>query len=489
MKNIRRVLMDLWRDIFGADVATGLVINQDLAKYVRLRRKGKHLNIVEQGTVEATECGRELFNGKSSHAVIATVDGPQVRCVVVEVPNLKDNEILPWLRTKQDQVFPPSVSMDNFIHDIQVLKRDAEKATVLFCSVYPERVEETTNQISNYGGVVEMLGARGTDLYNPFALWQPDFLEGNKAIVQIDQTTAGIVIVEAGLIAFEREVDISDEDHLPGRDWTEVERTLVDFWEKEERKGTLDKIHAIGTDEDIDALIRYCTRITCPIESAKLVVNGNTIAPEYIHALGLALKKFHALLNSINLLPAPYKERITQQHEKQRALGWLVKGTCLLALLLALAGGVRYGIGIWLNRLESDLQINEQQIAEMEKIQANNKRLEKETRELKFLVRQRTRQAKVLESLNQVVPDSLWLNRLDMTHDRKNGRTLICEGFALTSDRISTFLHNLETSDQFNGIQLLYTEKLSNNQVLRLSDNRSGRVLFKFKLTCRTSKK
>lgn len=153
----------------------------------------------------------------------------------------------------------------------------------------------------------------------------------------------------------------------------------------------------------------------------------------------------------INLLP------VRAAKKKETAVQQITIFCCSVVLVLVIVG-VMYGVKLGqISSTKSDItaantKINElkSKIGKLEELKTLKEQVRKKLDVLSTLRKNKTGPAQRLATMSDIVPEQLWL-----TAYAENGINIKVSGKAFTEDLIAQFMRNIQSSNDFTGVELI----------------------------------
>lgn len=158
----------------------------------------------------------------------------------------------------------------------------------------------------------------------------------------------------------------------------------------------------------------------------------------------------------INLLPV----RAAKRKEAARQQAVILVGAIICVVLIGVA--IYFYLLLKISATRDEIFRSEQELVELkakigkindlEKLKAE---VTKKLEVLNHLRKERTGPVKRMLALSQAVPDKLWLNDYD-----ESEQSVVVKGLAFSEEHIAAFMRNLESSPEFNNVELIYSEQI-----------------------------
>lgn len=499
----------------GVDIGTysiKLVILEKKGKKIRLLFKdqerlppdsivGKEI-MDRQAVVEALE---SIFSRAEAPLkdVTVSIAGRGVILKKITVPFVKDVELRQSIEWQVRESIP--FDLTDISWDYFVIERDKTRGEidVLIAAAKNESIYNIIDLVKSAG-----LNPIAIDL-EPLA-WLNTllYLEGEgdgeeRAIMNIGYDITGILLTKNGKYENHREIPIAtkvyiealtrfldlDEDRakdvlkgeLEGVEREDVERIIGSINEKltehmerlftfltsEEGEGT--KINRImlggggatilGFSEYLSERYKIPVEILNPFQGMEMEFEiDERETPIYLTATGLALRNILKDSVRLNLLPTEEKKI-----EKKQILSFVEAGVALLPVVLVLAFSITSQMRIKkkIKAVSTELkQIKEEErglkskIKELELLEKRKKDIGSKIAIIDGLSKGRYVPVTLLDEINRLVPDGLWLTRLDAVPENEGVFDVKVKGATFSMFRVADFLSNLMSSPYISKVEL-----------------------------------
>ncbi len=469
---------------------------------------------------------REKCSPQDNRAVI-NIAGRGVIVKKITMPYVSDKELEEAVQWQVRENIPFDLSDVSW--DYRVLRKDeiSQEIEILLVAAKNDVVYNLLDIVKSSGYKPVVIDLDPMALLNLLA--NIDYLSQNErcAVINIGYETTGVLLIRNGTYNTNREIPIATKVYIEalmrfldlpadkatsalvgketeGHDIEDIrriaesineklaehlERLFPDFRPIGEEE-SLDKIYLSGGGANIIGLREFlANRYNIPVEimdplphfkmDADLINDEEKplIAPLLSTALGLAIRKIGKPAIPINLLPLEERE-IEKPPFLTVPEAIVTMAPPILVLLFILGTSMKTSSHLkktqkTLLKVKAEQEEFKKKVRELRIIEAKRNEIKKRIDLLSKLAEGRYTPIKILDELNRILPDGIWLTQLTEEDELPSGAVrLRIKGGALSLFDITDFLDVLNASPLFNSVELIETSK----------EEKEGQVYIKFEI-------
>lgn len=506
----------------------GLDIGSSAVKLAEITVNGKEVSLTLMASrvlppgSDPVPILRNLFRDIRGREIVSAASETFVVSRSFTLPVMAGDEFERFLRLHAPEYLPAQSRLEEVALDYQILQQDIredkEVALVLIAACKRLAIREHLTLLHEAGLYPAQVDASAIPLLNTFA-FHPAIQSGQPtAILDIGARKTNLLFIENKILKFVTEIPLGgnaftevlttrlgvplevaeEEKKKPGAGedakikeglqqpledlLTEIEKVILYYQPTEEKQVRLSTIILTGgacrTPGLVDLLReKFGAEVEIGDPFGALTLKGPTPEnpPSFALAVGLALKKVHPEINTINLLPSYDREAIAVIKTKNAMKRYALLGAAtLLALFLILLGGDLF----YRNRL----RITETQYrtlrADLDKalaLKGENDGMKSRLQLIQELSRENSRWSAILLELSKQVPKELWLTELrseerlatkgpnEKKGDLSRDPYLRMVGLTYSQEKLKDLLSSLSQSKTFSEVELVYAEKGKDN--------------------------
>lgn len=466
---------------------------------------------------------QSLFRGRRSSEIVSAASETFVVSRSFTLPVMAGDEFERFLKLHAQEYLPAQSRIEEVSLDYQILQQEVraeeEVALVLIAACKRQAIREHLTLLHQAGVYPSQVDASAIPLLNTFA-FHPAIQSGQPtAILDIGARKTNLLFIENKILKFVTEIplggnaftevlttrlgvplEVAEEEKKKqpgaGEDpkikeglqqpledlLTEIEKVILYYQPTEEKQVRLSTIILTGGACRTPGLVellreKFAAEVEIGNPFGALTLKGAPPEnpPAFALAVGLALKKVHPEINTINLLPSYDREAIVVIKTKGAMKRYALLGAAaLLALLLLLLGGGLF----FRHRLQTTETQYRSLRADLDKalaLKAENDGMKSRLQLIRGLSLGNSRWSAILFELSKQVPKELWLTELRSEErlaakgaaEKKEGLSRVpylkMVGLTYSQDRLKELLSSLSQSKTFGEVELVYAEKGKEN--------------------------
>jgi type IV pilus assembly protein PilM len=506
----------------------GLDIGSSAVKFVEVSVNGGTVCLTRSASLpldpnlDPVPALQRLLQGKKSREIVSAASETFVVSRFFTLPIMAGDEFERFLRLHAPEYLPAQSRIEEVALDYQILQKDIrednEVALVLIAACKRLAIREHLTLLHQAGVYPSQVDASAIPLLNTFTYY-PTIQSGQAtAILDIGARKTNLLFIENKILKFVTEIPLGGNaftDALVGRLGvsfetaeeekkksgagedpkikeglqqpledllTEIEKVILYYQPTEEKKVRLSTIILTGGACRTPGLVELFrekfgaeVEIGNPFGALTLKGPPPENPPSFALAVGLALKKVHPEINTINLLPSYDREAIVVIKTKGAMKRYaLLSASVLLAFFLILLGGGLF----FRHRLQTTETQYRSLRADLDKalaLKSENDGMKSRLQLIRDLSQGNSRWSAILLELSKQVPKELWLTELRSEErlaakgaaEKKEGLSRVpylrMVGLTYSQDRLKELLSSLSQSKTFGEVELVYAEKGKEN--------------------------
>ncbi|MEM6647183.1 MAG: PilN domain-containing protein [Bacteroidota bacterium] len=306
--------------------------------------------------------------------------------------------------------------------------------------------------------------------------------EDAVAIAVTEAEAVTLVLVQAGEIT--AVIPLGDPEQQPEPELiAQLQHALEPYMAGD--RASVRRLYFAGVaDEQWRVALEAAGGVGIPVHTAvlKLGQPARTVSGPDLLALALALQAGQEAGTSLSFL-SPAQALSAAQRVEQRS-GLQVVAVGVMVLLLGLGGataGHAYLNG-WQQRVDDELSIYADEVAEVQAAKTTFATLKQEVAEAEQLATERTDTAQMMEAVGRQTPPLVWLHSYQFKPDRSQGRVVILEGFAFDEQAVARYMQQLEQLANITDAQLVYAERGQARRMVKYHEVDDERTLTRFEV-------
>jgi type IV pilus assembly protein PilM len=463
-----------------------------------------------------------LFRGKKNQEIVSAASETFVVSRSFTLPVMAGDEFEQFLRFNAPEYLPAQSKLEDVALDYQILQKDIredkEVALILIAACKRQAIREHLTLLHQAGVYPTQVDASAIPLLNSYA-HHPTIQSGQPtAILDIGARKTTLLFIENKILKFVTEIPLGgnalseslstrlgvtletaeEEKKKPGAGEDpkikeglqqpledllgEIEKVILYYQPTEEKQVRLRTIILTGGACRTPGLVELFrekfgaeVEIGDPFGALALKGSPPENAPAFALAVGLALKKVHPEINTINLLPSYDREAIAVIKTRGIIKRYTLLVTAvLLALFLILLGGGFF----FRHRLRTTETQYRSLRADLDKalaLKVENDGMKSRLQLIRDLSQGNSRWSAILLELSKQIPKELWLTELRSEErlvakgaaGKKEGFSRVpymrMVGLTYSQDRLKEMLYSLSQSPTFGEVELVYAEKGKEN--------------------------
>lgn len=455
--------------------AAGLHIEETLVHWYEVKHLGRRIvagrhdaERIMEGNIQGA-LQRLVERVQPSHPYVHThLDPLHLRHLVLTGPLFDELALFDvWLEEETRRHLPPGTDLDGFVRSVHVLDQHDDQIRCLVVLARPEAVAQRDALVREAGLVPLRIGTLALDVAFVVEAQRPAHSAAPQGLVVQHGQDASLVRMERGQLRYAELLPVDGE----------APEVIIDvvhsaLEQRRELDGQAPPDTLLLAGSNLKPVLRSAShRSTGPSVAELRLELGRagqpgTVPSAEVGAAALAWAPRAEAGPVINLLPLAIVEERAQGFEKQMALGrMLVLGGVFAAALVVLTLAAGY-ITHRQAETEAALLLQADQVARVERVRSDIKRIAGQVRQAQRLVTERTQSAVVLSWLGAQPGHPLWLTALDLTAHTKPMR-LTLTGLT-TSDRfLAEYLDQLEQGAYSRRVRLVYAERSDTQRLYR----------------------
>lgn len=506
----------------------GLDIGTSAIKLVEISSRNGGLAVTKLGqrsiTPESdpTTILKEMFRGIKTREVISATSETFVVSRSFTFPAMSEEEFDGFLKANSREYLPARSRIEEVALDYQILREekrgDEEVALVLIAASRKEAIHDHLDLLNQAGLVPSLIDASSIPLFNAFYR-HPTIQSGKStAIINLGARKTNVLLIEDKIIrsvtelpigghsvteALVGSIKVSSEEaenlmrnsgDPPSKEiletmapalesiLSEIEKVFLYYQKSEGERENPECIilsggacRISGLKERLGERFRAEVEVGDPFEGLTLKCPPPENPSSYALAVGLALKGVYPEVNTIDLLPAYYRDSLEVFRGKKKLKRYAVGACTGLLFALALISGLWLYFRLTYGTFEGKFKALRADLDRVTGLKAENERLKAKLDLIQELSRGRSNWSGILTGVNKAVPKELWLtdlttgSRLSSKTDSGKGENLSKDyslrvtGLSYSGERVKEFLSALEREEKFKNVELSFLEKGKEN--------------------------
>ncbi|HEX9916995.1 MAG TPA: PilN domain-containing protein [candidate division Zixibacteria bacterium] len=463
----------------GVETSYALEIDSDNLRLVRANKKDDKVLGIKTDAEPIENLSQSISALFSRHhysgeEVFISVSGIDFLNKIVEVDLEKNQTVEDWIIKNKDKVFPPTG--DEEIEFDYVILEDNERKLLYVSIVRQNRLEQLRQILKENYLNVSSISSGSLGLYH--------FLKRNEEVARLDKLVLVLLKDKSAEITFLRK-------GVP------VFTALAGLTEQK---------------EELVSNIRNLMQLYCHSDERTenwkfLILGEGNLASSYEHAFekaGLSLLEQSWLqkhldersVPSTHVIPFSLVDKsggsiskattnLLFSHNRldgytksiARVFGYSLKAFLLLLIVL---GIFNIGFALFDSLNKDKVKGFESKLETLNDLKQENQILEEKWGKLSQMLLNRSGESRLLYLISKYRPEGVWLRSISSESISSNQRTEIA-GLAVSQAGVSGFFRNLEESNLFEDVKLLYLDRVETTELTKLPA-KYKEALFKFKI-------